>query len=339
MSEFQLGLLFIGALAIAGVIVYNRTQEHLARRQAERAFGSKHQDVLLRDSAPRREPTLEPVPRKADQEPGTATRALPDESLDYVVNLTAQRPLPVSAFLEYWRPLEHRFARRAFAAASEDGSAWKRIAQGDTGTYEAFQTALQLVSRAGVARESDLIEFRSEVENLAVALGATVAAPELKRVIARARELDQFCADTDIQVALNLIAGIGDSISSANLDAAVRAAGLERAAEGAYVLRDAEGNLLYTVSPAAEANQGEFSKIGFYLDVPRVREIGKTYESMARLAGQLAAGLEGTLVDDNGRPLDEKSLAAIGAELDTVRQALERRGLPPGGSLALRLFS
>lgn len=339
MSEFQLGLLFIGVLAIVGVIVYNRTQEHLARRQAERAFGSRHEDVLLGESAPRREPTLEPVARKADQESGTATQALPDEALDYVVSLTAQRPLPVSAFLEYWRPLEHRFARRALAAASEDGRAWKRIAQGDPGTYGAFQAALQLVSRAGVAREGELIEFRSEVENLAVALGATVAAPELKRVMARARELDQFCTDTDIQVALNLIAGIGGPISAAKLDAAVAAAGLERAAEGAYVLRDAEGNVLYTVSPAAEANRGEFAKLGFYLDVPRVREIRKTFESMVRLAGQLSTGLEGTLVDDNGRALDEKSLAAIGAELDTVRQALEQRGLPAGGPLALRLFS
>ena len=45
------------------------------------------------------------------------------------------------------------------------------------------------------------------------------------------------------------------------------------------------------------------------------------------------------MIDDNGRPLDEQSLAAIGAELDAVRQALEGRGLPPGGPLALRLFS
>ena len=340
MSEFQLGLLFIGVLAIVGVIVYNQIQERRARRQAERAFGSQHEDVLLGgETAARREPTLEPVLRMGDHEPGAAMQALPDEALDYVINLTAGRPLSLSAFFEYWGSLEHRFARQALAAASEDGSAWKRIAQGGPGAYRAFQTALQLVSRAGVARESELIEFRSEVENLAAALGATAVAPELKRVMARARELDQFCADTDIQVALNLIVGIGGPFSAARLDSALVAAGLEHAADGAYALRDAEGSLLYTVSPVAGANEGEIAKIGFYLDVPRVREVRKTYESMVRLAGQLAAGLGGTLVDDNGRALDEKSLAAIGAELDTVRQALEHRGLPPGGPLALRLFS
>jgi len=339
MSEFQLGLLFIGVLAIVGVIVYNWMQERRAGRQAERAFGSQHEDVLLGASTARREPTLEPAPRMDDHEPRAAMQALPDEALDYVIGLSAERPLSVSTFFEYWGPLEHRFARQALAAASEDGSAWNRIVQGDSGAYKEFQAALQLVSRAGVARESELIEFRSEVENLAVTLGATVVAPELKRVMARARELDQFCADTDIQVALNLIAGEGARFSAAELDSAAIAAGLERAADGAYALRDADGSLLYTVSPVTAEIGGEIAKLGFSLDVPRVRDVRKTYESMVRLAGQLAVGLEGMLVDDNGRALDEKSLAAIGAELDTVRQALERRGLPPGGPLALRLFS
>jgi hypothetical protein len=339
MSEFQLGLLSIGALAIVGVIVYNQVQERLARRQAERAFGSQHEDVLLDESTARREPTLEPAARTGDHEPEGSMQAMPDEALDYVISLTAERPLPLSAFFEYWGPLEHRLARRALASGSEDGSAWKSLGQGDPGAYRAFQIALQLVSRAGVAREGELIEFRAEVENLAAALGATVVAPELKRVMARARELDQFCADADIQVALNLVASDGEPFPAARLDSAVVAAGLERAADGAYALRDAEGGLLYTVTPVAGEIEGGIAKLGFYLDVPRVREVRKTYESMVRLASQLAAGLGGTLVDDNGRALDEKSLAAIGAELDTVRQTLERRGLPPGGPLALRLFS
>ena len=339
MSEFQLGLLFIGVLAIVGVIVYNRIQERLAGRHAERAFGSQHADVLLAGSAPRREPTLDPLARQPDQEPGVSMEALPDEALDYVISLTAQRPVSVSAFIEYWGSLEHRFARQALAARSEDGGAWRRIAQGDAAAYTSFRIALQLVSRAGVVREGELIEFRSEVENLAAALGATVAAPEMKRAMERARELDEFCANADIQIVLNLVAGTEGPFSAAKLDSAVTAAGLERGADGGYALRGADGHVLYTVSPVAGASEGEFAKLGFSLDVPRVREVRKTYESMVRLAGQLAVGLGGTLADDNGRALDQQSLAAIGAELDTVRQALEGRGLPPGEPLALRLFS
>ena len=42
---------------------------------------------------------------------------------------------------------------------------------------------------------------------------------------------------------------------------------------------------------------------------------------------------------DNGTPLDERALAAIGAQVEAVRQELVGRGIEPGGPLAQRLFS
>ena len=60
---------------------------------------------------------------------------------------------------------------------------------------------------------------------------------------------------------------------------------------------------------------------------------------MVLLVRDLAAALGGTLEDDNGRILDEHALSAIGAQIEIVRERLERRGFPPGGALALRLFS
>jgi hypothetical protein len=47
----------------------------------------------------------------------------------------------------------------------------------------------------------------------------------------------------------------------------------------------------------------------------------------------------GNLIDDNGRPLDDRTLAAIGAQIEAVRQELLGRGIEPGGPLAQRLFS
>ena len=47
MSELQIGLLAIGALVVAAVLIYNRVQEARARREAEQAFRSGHDDVLL----------------------------------------------------------------------------------------------------------------------------------------------------------------------------------------------------------------------------------------------------------------------------------------------------
>ncbi len=339
MSEFQLGLLLIGMLAIVGVIVFNRVQERIATKRAERTFGSQHEDVLLGEAAQRREPTLEPAIRKLSPEPGASTQALPAEVLDYVIALSPARSLSAAAFLEVWAPLEHRFAKRVLAAGRDEGGAWKRIAHGDAAAYGSFQIALQLVSRAGVVNEGELIEFRSEVENLAATLGASAIAPEMKQAMDRARELDQFCADADIQIVLNLVPTAGSVFPEARLESAIAAAGLERVADRQHALRDAHERVLYAVIVVGGEKDGEVAKLAFSLDVPRVPEVRKTYESMVRFARQLAAGLGGSLIDDNERPLEEQSLDAIGAELDAVRQALEGRGLPPGGPLALRLFS
>jgi FtsZ-interacting cell division protein ZipA len=60
---------------------------------------------------------------------------------------------------------------------------------------------------------------------------------------------------------------------------------------------------------------------------------------MARAGRSLAEAHGGRLVDDRGNALDERSLAAIGAQLEAVRQALAGRGIETGSPLALRLFS
>ena len=161
----------------------------------------------------------------------------------------------------------------------------------------------------------------------------------MKQDMDRAQVLYQFWADTDIQIALNLVPAAGSGFPDTKLESALTAAGLGRLADGQHALRDADGRVLYAVFEVGGDRNGEVEKLVFSLDVPRVPEVRKAYESMVRFARQLAAGLGGSLIDDNGRPLDEQSLAAIGTELHAVRQALEGRGLPPGGPLALRLFS
>src|SRR5689334_25301661 len=103
MTDLQLGLLAIGALAVLAVVVYNRWQERSARRQAERAFGAGHADVLLVDD--RREPTLpqrrEPAPETRRSAAAPAP-AMPAEQIDYVIELMLPKPLPAPVVPEAW---------------------------------------------------------------------------------------------------------------------------------------------------------------------------------------------------------------------------------------------
>jgi len=276
MSDLVLGLLVLGAVLFAGVLVYNRVQE----RAAQRAFGARHPDALLDEAAPRREPML--------HQPAAA-RTSPHPGVDYAIDIMLAQPAP--EILEGWSAIEQRFGRRVLLAAGKDDRTWR--------------AGVQLVSRAGVMSEAELIEFRSMVETLGAKLGATLSAPEMRAALEGARELDKTCAESDIQVALHVI---GQGIEP------------ELGEQPFQVVRREDG-------------------VTLVLDVAVTPDLGRSYEAMARAGRTLAAAHGARLVDDRGNALDERALAAIGAQLEAVRQTLAGHGIETGSPLALRLFS
>ncbi len=319
MTDLQLGLLVLGAAAVVGVVAYNRIQERSVRREAERTFGSAHSDVLL-DEEPA-EPVLQGVSieeaqkEKVKEEAASPSDAMPDERVDYVIVLRTAVGISRAAVLEAWRPIEKRFGRRALLAGSE-GSGWRRLVAGDFGSCTVLRAALQLVSRSGVIGEPELLEFRSAVETLATRIGASAAAPEMRPALEAARALDKRCAEADVQVALHVVGEFGEAAVAAEVSAAFS----ERGGPPYQVARRGDGLTLV-------------------LDVPRSLDIARSYEAMARMAAHLASTLGGRIVDDRGNALDERALAAIGAELEPIRRQLSEAGVEPGSPLALRLFS
>jgi hypothetical protein len=182
MTDLQIGLLVIGAAAIAGVLIYNRLQERATRREAQRVFGSQHADVLLDEPAARREPTID-IPSVPPVKPAAPT----DPRIDYILELQDVR---LAAIRSEWAALDQRFARRARLGESSDGK---------------LQAALQMVGRNGVISQAELLEFRSQVETLAAAHGGSVSAPEMREALQGAQELDRACADVDVQIALHVL--------------------------------------------------------------------------------------------------------------------------------------
>ncbi|HSG75104.1 MAG TPA: cell division protein ZipA C-terminal FtsZ-binding domain-containing protein [Burkholderiales bacterium] len=307
MSDLQIGLVAVGVLVVAGIFAYNALQERRARRAAERAFRSGHADVLMDGGGQRVEPRFDGPSRRA---PPSETAALPDRRLDYIVELELRQAASAAEVAAHWAPFEHRFAGRALLAASPDRAAWRPLTA--AGSCVAVLAALQLASRSGPVSEAQLIEFRGAVDTLAAQIGAGVSAPEIKQAVDAARELDALCADADIQVVLHVVPQPGGEFAGAAAPQAPGTFGVARRDDGGYVLS---------------------------IDVPRSSEVRRTYDAMVVYARDLCATLGGMIVDDNARVLDEHALAAIGAQLETVRATLEARGIEPGSPAALRLFS
>jgi len=288
MTDLQTGLLVIGAVAVAGGLVYNRLQERATRRKAEEAFGSRHSDVLMGAPAERREPTFDEPPALATTAPPVPTAVTkpsppaPDPRVDYVLELQGTS---AGAVRPEWVALQRRFARRASLAE----------APGRT-----VQASLQMVSRSGVVSESELLEFRSQVETMAAAHGASVSAPPMREALEAAQALDRACADVDVQIAL-------------------------------HVLGPAETNLRKEGFAVAPRTDG----LTLLLDVPRTPDLAKTYAAMVEAAQRLG----GRMVDDNGNHVDERALAAIGVEIESLRARMTEMGVEPGSPLAQRLFS
>jgi FtsZ-interacting cell division protein ZipA len=334
MSELQLGLLAIGVLLVAGIFAYNRYQERSAQRSAQQQFRSSHDDVLLEPAHARREPSAaaaEPTAVEAvRREPGAV--ALPDPSIDYVVDLSFPSAQSASALAEQWKPNEHRFAGQVLLASYGGGDSWRRLDAGDPFRVESLRAGLQLVTRARTVNEVQLIEFRTAVETLAGATGASVQASEIRQAVETARELERFCDEADVQVVVHVAAALEAGLPAKPVENAALRAGFTPGEEGSFALRDGDGNPLYMLG-ATDAG------VSLTLDVPRVRDFPRVFRSMASFARDLARDLGGKLVDDNRHPLDERALQAIAAQLDAVRGRFEARGIAPGSPSALRLFS
>jgi hypothetical protein len=302
MTDLQLGLLVLGAAAVVGVLLYNRLQERAVRREAERAFASRHSDVLLDGASVSevhavRDHAAAPLP----------AGAMPDPRLDYVIALRVPVGLPAASALEAWKPIEQRFGRRVLLAGS-DGSGWRPLVPGELRSLASLRAGLQMVTRSGVVSDAELIEFRTDVETLGARARAECTAPEMRPALDAARELDRFCADMDIQVALHVTGGTADAMPAEEQEAP-------------YQVLHGDG------------------RVTFLLDVPRTADPLRSYERMARAALGLAERLGTGVVDDRGQALDDHSLAAIGAQLEAVRKKLAEHGMEPGSVLALRLFS
>lgn len=367
-SEFQLSIIALGVLSVAGVIAYNRWQEYKYRKNTERGFSASHADVLLdarepvvefaADDARGSDDRIEPVDVAVPDEAQVAAHAEEAKAMeepamplvhplaDWVVPFDAADPI---ASDQLWQAARDALANVnkpvRFLGWNDAGKLWQLLEDNAALNWRQWRIAVQLADRHGALDGSGVEAVLRGVHQLADRFAAATEIPDVREIERRAQELDEFCASVDVQIGLHVVANDAAGFSAARLRIVAEAAGMMPGANGTFQVRDAAGSPLYTMGtlePVPSEAEGTAAAVGhgftFSLDVPRVAQGGEAFDAMVAAAQQLAAELNGIVVDDNRAPLGQKSLDRIRAKIVEFQDLMSRQGIVAGSATAQRLF-
>lgn len=362
-NELQFGLIGLGVLAVAGVLIFNFWQERRARKHAEQAFRSTHHDVLLDEQG---EPSIPPAPG-GRMEPGLRREDSPavgpvvrvtaparavqeasadDSLIECVVNIDAPAGVSASALFGAQLEVMSGFSRALrWSGWSETENRWIEIHAHSAESVNRVRAALQLANRQACVSASDLERFYTQLQRVCDQFLAVPRLPARAEVLQKAAELDKFCSDVDIQIAVNLVA-TGVPFAGTKLRGLAEAVGMVLGSDGAYHLRDDSGQTLFTLgnldpvpfSPE-QLRQLQSPGLTLTLDIPRTLNPAHTFDRMISFAQHLSDKLDGRLVDDNRVPLSDRAISLIRSQIYQFELQMERQSILAGSPVALRLFS
>lgn len=206
MMDLQTSLIIIGGVFVAGVISYNKWQEHKARKTVERAFSSSHDDVLMSPdeqaaaepvyAAPVSERSAEATPPGAAMGGAVAAGALDERAEPSLYDLPERKPVaaPVKAYMDQAQ-FEAREPFLGEVPVSEPGHPAHATAAGDDAVLgEALAQAPQSTVAQVIAGADEPVE----------AVAAFTPPPEMQARLAPRRELpvDELI-DCNIPIALD----------------------------------------------------------------------------------------------------------------------------------------
>lgn len=274
----------------------------------------------------------------------TSTRI--DALIDALATVTPEAPVSGEMALSHL-PGSRRAGTKPFQieglnAATGD---WELPQPGQR--YSEFQAGLQMANRSGALNEIEYSEFIQKVQGFADGLGAMVEFPDMLDVVGRARELDQFAASHDAQLAIRLRAKGAAWTLGFVQQGALRHGFVPGSIPGRLVLPAPEEGAppvlaLQFDAQAALADDPQTSslrELTLALDVLQTPEAQEPFAIWQESARHLARDFEADICDDRGQVLNLHAFQAIGQELATLYKALAARDLAAGSPVARRLFS
>lgn len=212
--------------------------------------------------------------------------------------------------------------------------------------YRELRVGLQLADRHGPVDGMVLNQFNDMVAQYAASVGAVSQREDIEAAIYRAQALDAFCADTDIEIAVNVIGKSGVTFAVTKVRGLAESNGLVALDSGEYVMQDEHGRTLYTLRnfdpaepPGIKRSTGYLNGLTFAVDVPRTPDAARTFERMFLVVMKFADVLQGEVVDDNRKVLTAAGRKVISDTITTIAEQMQAKGVTAGSATALRLYA
>lgn len=276
----------------------------------------------------------EAAPPAAAERPGRGSPL--DPAIDLVIPFMLDMPLRGDKVVQAFQPL-HLVGNKPVRVVGETPAGdWEFVSVG--GVYRSLQVGVQMATRSGSLTELEFSELASRLDQLSDDLGASPGLPEMGAAIAAARALHQRVHEFDARLSINVRANSAPWMVS-TLKPALQRQGMELRPDGRLVMPDGDGGLLFSVSVTADPAEETTRQITLLLPVALVAPEREGFRAMTAFARTIASRLSGTVVDDEGQPLPDSVLTAIGQEVDEFYREMDRAGIPAGSPLAHRLFA
>jgi len=291
-------------------------------------------------------PEMPPAPPHVWEDAAEAAAPRAASPLDSVTEYIARLKFatPQAANLGPLLASLRRIGKPVRAYGERSDGAWEPLSGHPRNVYGQVEFALQIADRGGAVSQDQLDAFRRALYEFAAEEGGAVTCPDREETLRLARDLDLFCMDVDILIGLNVVSADSRPFTSEAMHSLAQEARLSLEADGTFHARDDFGHTLFTLANQEDAPFPRDGRgltthgVTLLFDVPRVADGLAVFDRMTRLGFDLAWRLEGRLVDDNSRPVNEDSLNRDRARLAQFYARMEARGVPAGGERALRLF-
>ena len=183
------------------------------------------------------------------------------------------------------------------------------------------------------------------VQNFAELINAVADTPDIGEAYSQAVLLDQFCAEVDVMIGINVISKDGGAFTGTKIRALAEASGFKLDGGGVFNFREGNGSAKFTLNnyeptPFLPDNIRTLTTNGvtFLLDVPRIKNGERVFDQMTHLSRIFATTLGGIMVDDNQVPLSDSGIDRIKHKLSGIQAVMKSRDFPAGGEIAQRLF-